>query len=179
MAELLEPPLQLVSSIDSPADTATILVDCEAGGTNQLLTRQALDPVAVIDHHTQPANPPHIRFRDVRPDVVACATIAGSYLREQQIEPGPKLATAMLFAMRTETRGEEFCYSPLDRSMLMWLTERAEPTLLAEIESAPLDVEYYGMSFSHFRTRSSMAKRESACCHVPKGQKSSEKWPTC
>jgi len=144
MAELLEPPLQLVSSIDSPADTATILVDCEAGGTNQLLTRQALDPVAVIDHHSQNANQPHVRFRDVRPDVVACVTIAGSYLREQQLEPGPKLATAMLFAMRTETRGEEFCYSPLDRSMLNWLTERAEPTLLAEIESAPLDIEYYG-----------------------------------
>ncbi|MFC1597221.1 hypothetical protein ACFL5Q_04680 [Planctomycetota bacterium] len=26
----------------------------------------------------------------------------------------------------------------------MWLTERAEPTLLAEIESAPLGAEYYG-----------------------------------
>jgi hypothetical protein len=26
----------------------------------------------------------------------------------------------------------------------MWLTERAEPSLLAEIESAPLSVEYYG-----------------------------------
>jgi nanoRNase/pAp phosphatase (c-di-AMP/oligoRNAs hydrolase) len=144
MVELLEPPIQLVSSIEIPADAATILVDCEARGTNQLLTRLDLRPVAVIDHHLQNDKRMLVRFRDVRPDVVACATIAGGYLREQQIEPGPKLSTAMLFAMRTETRGEEFCYSPLDRSLLMWLTERADPTLLAEIESAPLDLEYFG-----------------------------------
>ena len=50
----------------------------------------------------------------------------------------------MWYAMRTETRGEEFRYSSLDRSILLWLTERAEPTLLAEIESAPLGAEYYG-----------------------------------
>lgn len=143
MADLLEPPIQLVSAIEIPPGTATILVDCEAGGTNQLLTRQDLDPVAVIDHHSQSEEKLPVRFRDVRPDVVACATIAGTYLREQHLEPSPKLATAMLFAMRTETRGEEFSYSPLDRSMLMWLTERAEPTLLAEIESAPLATEYY------------------------------------
>jgi nanoRNase/pAp phosphatase (c-di-AMP/oligoRNAs hydrolase) len=144
MAELLQPPIQLVSVIEVPAGAATILVDCQAGGTNQLLTRQALEPIAVIDHHSEKGAQTPVRFRDVRSDVVACATIAGSYLREQQIEPGPRLATAMLFAMRTETQGEEFTYSPLDRSMLMWLTERAEPSLLAEIESAPLSEEYYG-----------------------------------
>jgi nanoRNase/pAp phosphatase (c-di-AMP/oligoRNAs hydrolase) len=143
MAELLEPPIQLVSAADIPEGAAAILVDCEAGGGNQLLTRQECDPVAVIDHHSQNGRPVPVRFRDVRPDVVACATIAGSYLREQRIEPGSRMATAMLFAMRTETRGEEFCYSSLDRSMLTWLTERAEPALLAEIESAPLNVEYF------------------------------------
>lgn len=143
MAELLQPPIQLVSVVDIPDEAATILVDCEVGGGNQVLTRQAVVPVAVIDHHIQKDEPVPVRFRDARPDVIACATIAASYLHEQQIDLQPKLATAMLYAMRTETRGEEFCYSPLDRSMLMWLTEQANPTLLAEIESAPLEVEYF------------------------------------
>ena len=98
----------------------------------------------MIDHHRYEHERVLIPFRDCRPEAVASASIVASYLREQNIEPGPKLATAMWYAMRTETRGEEFRYSLLDRSILLWLTERAEPPLLAEIESAPLGAEYYG-----------------------------------
>ena len=144
MLELLNPPLRLVTSIELPTRTAVLLVDCDVGGTNQLLSRQGIFPVAVIDHHRYEHERVLVPFRDCRPEVVASASIAASYLREQNIEPGLKLATAMWYAMRTETRGEEFSYSSLDRSILLWLTERAEPTLLAEIESAPLGAEYYG-----------------------------------
>ena len=144
MLELLNPPLRLVTSIELPTRAAVILVDCDVGGTNQILSRGEILPVAVIDHHSYERERVFVPFRDCRPDAVASASIAASYLREQNIEPGPKLATAMWYAMRTETRGEEFRYSSLDQSILVWLTERAEPTLLAEIESAPLVAEYYG-----------------------------------
>jgi nanoRNase/pAp phosphatase (c-di-AMP/oligoRNAs hydrolase) len=143
MVELLGPPIRLVSRIDVPKDAATILVDCIPGNTNQALTREAVEPVAVIDHHRAARCSAAVRFCDIRPDVVASASIAASYLREQRIDPGPKLATALLYAMRTETCGQEFYYSRLDRSILKWATERAEPTLLAEIESAPLDSDYF------------------------------------
>ena len=143
MVDLLGPPIRLVTSVESSPTAATILVDCKAGATNQLMTRQGLEPVAVIDHHPTQGEQVAVRFRDVRPETVASVTIVASYLREQEIEPSPKLATAMWFAMRTETRGEEFHFSPLDRSILTWLTERADPILLAEIESAPLNPEYY------------------------------------
>jgi nanoRNase/pAp phosphatase (c-di-AMP/oligoRNAs hydrolase) len=76
--------------------------------------------------------------------VAASATIAATYLREQKIEPGAKLATAMIYALRTETRGCQTHHSQLDREVLTWLTEHAEPALLAEIETAPLSREYFG-----------------------------------
>ena len=69
-------------------------------------------------------------FRDVRPEMAASASIAANYLREQGIEPGEKLATAMVYAIRTETRGSETHYSRLDRLIVLWLTERADPSLL-------------------------------------------------
>jgi nanoRNase/pAp phosphatase (c-di-AMP/oligoRNAs hydrolase) len=146
MVELLMPPIELVDDLEIPQGTASILVDCGVGATNHLLTRERIQPVAVIDHHPYCRNGSggNLQFKDIRTHVAASASIVASYLREQGVDPGVKLATAMLYAMRAETRGCEFRYSRLDRAALTWLTARAEPSLLAAIESAPLDREYFG-----------------------------------
>ena len=47
-------------------------------------------------------------------------------------------------SIRTDTRGYQTHYSAADRAVLPWLTERGEPSLLAEIENAPLTREYFG-----------------------------------
>lgn len=144
MVDLLRPPVELVERVEVTDRTAAILVDCGVGTTNQLLTRELIDPVAVLDHHRTMDRRAATPFVDARPEVAALATIAGSYLREQDLEPGAKLATALLYAIRSETTGCGFRYSALDRSMLLWLTERADPGLLAEIEHAPLSTRYFG-----------------------------------
>jgi nanoRNase/pAp phosphatase (c-di-AMP/oligoRNAs hydrolase) len=159
MVELLDPPLQIVDSLAEDPDTAIVLVDCGLGTSNHLATRERLHPVAVIDHHSlshSSARGPGgtdgssasgscygVEFADIRPSVAATATIAASYLREQGIEPGVKLASAMLYAMRTETCGCETQHTELDRSIMCWLTEHAEPGLIAEIENAPLARAYF------------------------------------
>jgi nanoRNase/pAp phosphatase (c-di-AMP/oligoRNAs hydrolase) len=158
MVELLDPPLQIVNGLTEDPDTAIVLVDCGLGTSNHLATRERLHPVAVIDHHSlshSSARGPGgtggssasgcygVEFADIRPSVAATATIAASYLREQGIEPGVKLASAMLYAMRTETCGCETEHSELDRSIMCWLTEHAEPGLIAEIENAPLARAYF------------------------------------
>src|SRR5580692_3889281 len=143
MVELLNPPLRIVDRLAEDPDTATVLVDCGLGTSNHLATRDRLRPVAVIDHHAVARTPADIAFADIRPAVAATATIVANYLREQSIEPGVKLATAMLYAMRTETCGCETEHSELDRSIMLWLTEHAEPGLIAEIENAPLARAYF------------------------------------
>jgi len=144
MVDLLGPPIELLEDIKVPTGTATILVDCGLDSTNHLLARKGIVPVAIIDHHLSNGHPSHVAYRDIRPRVAASASIAASYLREQRIAPQPKLATAMLYALRTETCGYETHHSRLDRSILPWLMARAEPELLAEIENAPLPPEYFG-----------------------------------
>jgi nanoRNase/pAp phosphatase (c-di-AMP/oligoRNAs hydrolase) len=143
LVELLNPPLRMVDRLADEPETATVLVDCGLGTSNHLATRDRLQPVAVIDHHAVSRTPADVPFADIRPTVAATATIAASYLREQGIEPGVKLATAMLYAMRTETCGCETEHSELDRSIMLWLTEYAEPGLIAEIENAPLARAYF------------------------------------
>lgn len=144
MVELLSPPVELVTDVVTGNDAAVILVDCGVGTTNHLVTRSGIEPVGVIDHHQSGSGERNLRFKDIRSDAVASASIAASYLREQQIEPGMKLATAILYAIRTETCGGETEYSALDRSVVKWLTDLADPTLLAEIENAPLERDYFG-----------------------------------
>jgi nanoRNase/pAp phosphatase (c-di-AMP/oligoRNAs hydrolase) len=144
MVEQLKPPLEIVSQIEDTDGLAAILVDCSPASGNHLLARQSLVPVANIDHHApkEDARVP-LRFRDVRPRAAATASIVAGYLREQKIAPSASLATAMLYAFKSETQGHETHYTRSDRAVFSWLTERADPSKLAEIENAPLPRAYY------------------------------------
>jgi len=143
MVKLLDAPIELVRKIECPAGAAVVLVDCGLGSQNHLFVGNGVKPVAVIDHH-----PPGVRqaatpFLDVRPRTAASASITASYLREQAMEPSRRLATALFYAIRTETRGNETYYARLDRTVLSWLTNFTDPAQLAEIENAPLSPEYF------------------------------------
>lgn len=144
MMKLLHPPLELVDRFVFPANAASVLVDCGAASQNHLLARAKITPTAVIDHHCYDHCPGQAIWEDIRPKMAATASIAASYLREQKILPHAGLATAMLYALRTETRGAEVHFSRLDRAVLVWLSERSDPSLLAQIENAPLLPEYFG-----------------------------------
>jgi len=142
MVKLLRPPLQLVDDFRPGPETAVILIDCGPEATNHLMSEEAVLPVAVVDHHDPQADL-DVPVKDIRPNVAASATIATAYLRQQKLEPGSRLATGLVYAVRTETRGFATHHSRLDRAVLPWLMRRADPTLLAEIENAPLAPEYF------------------------------------
>jgi nanoRNase/pAp phosphatase (c-di-AMP/oligoRNAs hydrolase) len=144
MMKLLKPPLELVDCFVCPTDAAMVLVDCGAVCQNHLLSCDGIEPIAVIDHHRYDHRLGHAAWEDIRPDAAASASIAASYLREQRIRPETGLATAMLYALRTETRGAEVHFSRMDRTVLLWLSDYADQSLLAQIESAPLAPEYFG-----------------------------------
>lgn len=143
MVDLLSPPIELVTTLEVDDCTATILVDCGIGTTNHLVTQHGIHPVAVIDHHLDPNTDGDLAFSDIRTDAAASACIAASYLQESNVEPGIKLATAILYAIRTETAGSETTHSSLDRAIIKWLCGVADPALLAEIENAPLERDYF------------------------------------
>lgn len=143
MVKLLKPPLELVTSFQADAQTAAVLVDCGAGAANHLLSKAGLAPIAVIDHHETHGCP--VRgYCDLRPRMAASASIVGSYLREQKITPDEQLATALMYAIRTETRHAEIRYTRLDRGIFAWLAGLMSPNLLTAIENAPLTRAYFG-----------------------------------
>ena len=167
MVDLLAPPIELVDELVTYR-AATILVDCEMGASNHMLTRAGIVPTGVIDHHTTDICDVAPAFIDIRPNVAASASIAATYLREQQIQPCSKLATALTYAIRTETVGFEFHFSEIDRSILPWLTELSEPSLLAEIESAPLTRPYYADLV--LALQNTFVYSDSALCILPRAE---------
>jgi nanoRNase/pAp phosphatase (c-di-AMP/oligoRNAs hydrolase) len=168
LVRLLGPPLELLSSLELQPRTATILVDCAPDARNHLLSRQDVVPTANIDHHRSNARGGRLAFRDLRASAAATVSIAASYLKEQAVEPGESLATAMLYALRTETQGHETHFSPLDRRMLTWITERAHPGRLARIENAPLRRSHFvdlTLALEQVRTHDDVA-----LCMLPRAE---------
>lgn len=167
MVKLLGAPIELVRGVTCPAKTAVILVDCAWGSENHLFNDHGIEPVAVLDHHHPlPHHRRRLPFQDVRHQVAASATIAACYLREQEVLPTSELATALLYAIRTETRGSETYHSRLDRSIVLWLSERADFTRLAEIENAPLSREYF--SDLVLALQSTLIYEDTALCLLPR-----------
>jgi hypothetical protein len=142
LLELLRPPIELVEEIDPGQRTATVLVDCSPASVNHLLGGDRA-PTAVIDHHESKGDGFRIPFRDLRPRVTASASIAAQYMREQRIEPPRAVATALLYAIRTEMIGARKALSRVDHSALRWLSGYVEYDVLFEIENPPLPHYYY------------------------------------
>ncbi len=143
MIDLLGPPVELVDRLDPGPRTAIVLVDCDPQATNHLVGRADLRPVAAVDHHQQQKRRPRLKFRDIRTNLAASASIVTTYLREQGVWPTVRLATALLYAIHTETQGQETGFSQVDRDAASWLTPRADLSLMAQITNAPLPQAYF------------------------------------
>lgn len=143
MIRLLEPPLSFVDEIDCPPSCGLVLADCVPGAGNHLLSETDVRPVAVLDHHQLGEYKYRVKFRDVRPGVSATATIAASYLLEQGLVPNSALATALLYALRTDTKTTYPKLSRVDRRIISWLAGMVDYRKLTEIENAPLGRTYF------------------------------------
>lgn len=142
MVRLLKPPMELVDDLQLD-DCSVVLVDCSPAATNHPANGAASRILAVIDHHEPTANGFRPAYSDIRPRVAATAGITAKYLREQDVELGVDLATALLYAIHTELAGPDTYLSRFDRGIITWLSERADHGKLAEIEGAPLPRVYF------------------------------------
>jgi nanoRNase/pAp phosphatase (c-di-AMP/oligoRNAs hydrolase) len=131
-----------VDELTMDSGTLIVLIDCRPEALNHLPLGDAR--LAVIDHHKSQAHlPPAVVYADLRPKVAASASIAACYLHEQELVPTPELATALVYAIRTEAGGGAVHFSSLDQRMFNWASRYAQAEYLAEIEEAPLPSAYF------------------------------------
>ena len=77
-----------------------ILVDSQKGNSN--IIDITGDEIICVDHH--PCNDMfEYRFKDIRPEVGACATMIAQYFYENHVPVDQKIATALTYGIRIDT----------------------------------------------------------------------------
>jgi nanoRNase/pAp phosphatase (c-di-AMP/oligoRNAs hydrolase) len=118
------------------------LVDTQARtGNNQLPPR--LVPDIVIDHHPLRKNTQSGPFFDIRPKYGATATILAEYMLAAGIQPTHAQATALIYAIRSETQDFAREHAGPDKAIHDLFFPRANHRLLARIQSPRLPFAYF------------------------------------
>ncbi len=128
--------------------SALALVDTQPGaGNNRLPTNHT--PQIVIDHH-HPIRETirKVPYADVQPEIGATVTLLDQYLETARIVPDSDLATAMFYALKTDTRGLSRGASSIDKVVYLKLLAQIDHIKLIQIEQAGLPQIYF-RAFNH------------------------------
>ncbi len=98
MIRLLTIKLSHISTVDPEDYDKIVMVDSQPDHSDVLLN---IKPDVIIDHHKDTTG--EIPFKDIRPKYGATATILTEYLLAAKIKPSEKLASALYYAIKTDT----------------------------------------------------------------------------
>lgn len=106
----------------------------------------------VVDHHPAVAeHPVQAAYVDIRPHYGSTSTIFTEYLRGLRIRPGSRVATALLYGIRTDTGSFTRKTTEADIRAYQWLAAYADTSLLMRItrsEYLPEWLPYFTRAFT-------------------------------
>ena len=142
MAKELEIPLTPLNIVDMKEFQVVCMLDTQPGtGNNSFPPDHRVD--IIIDHHPLRELSKLSRWVDVRADYGGTATILYEYLVAQDISLGTKLATALFYAIKSETQDLGREANRPDREAYLRLFHLANKKLLYEITHPKLCREYF------------------------------------
>jgi nanoRNase/pAp phosphatase (c-di-AMP/oligoRNAs hydrolase) len=137
MIEILGIDVGRVAPADIARYDAVAMVDVQPS----FFEERAFDRVdLVIDHHPE-AHPVHAGLKDVRPAYGATSTILTEYLRAAEIVPTWRLATALVYGIKTDTRDLARGATRADLDAFAFLHAHARLDALRRIERPELPPE--------------------------------------
>jgi nanoRNase/pAp phosphatase (c-di-AMP/oligoRNAs hydrolase) len=137
MIRLLRAGLQHVNETDLSSFSRFALIDSQPAH-NPLFEDFSYD--VIIDHHpqTEVKSP----FTDIRPDYGATASIMTEYLRAAKIKPSAQLATALFYAIKTDTGNFERSALIEDVRAFQYLFRHANIYLARKIEQSEITFDF-------------------------------------
>ncbi len=142
MAKELEIPLTPLAIVDLKEYQVVCMLDTQPGtGNNSLPPDSRVD--IIIDHHPLKELSKRCRWVDVREDYGATATILYEYLVAQEVTIGTKLATALFYAIKSETQDLGREANRPDKDAYLRLFPLTNKKLLYEITHPKLPKEYF------------------------------------
>jgi nanoRNase/pAp phosphatase (c-di-AMP/oligoRNAs hydrolase) len=141
MVARLRIPLCRAREIDFDRYDAIVLIDTQPGTGNNALPAGRL-PRAVFDHHPPQPLSRGVAFCDIRPEYGAVVTLVSEYLRAAGMALDRRMATAIFYAIRSETQNLERQATAADARLFTQVFPLVDNRKLARIERAPLSRAY-------------------------------------
>lgn len=117
-----------------------VLIETALPSENNMLPKDVV-PHIVIDHHSTEENVNALEFVDIRAHIGATSTIMIQYLQELDVKMDKKLATALLYGIRTDTNGFIRNISTADLKAVAYLSPFIDRAMLKMVESPPMNPE--------------------------------------
>ncbi len=146
----VNPNLRSLSDVEPDKFDLVALVDTQPGTGNNSLPPGRIANI-VIDHHRLRQSARRCEFTDIRSRYGATATIFLEYLNQAGIVPDTPLATALLYAIRSDTQdlGREAVAA--DIRALEQLYPLANKRMLSEIQKGSVPRSYFRMLTDAFQ----------------------------
>jgi len=142
MAKELGITLTPLEMVDLDEVSAVCMLDTQPGTGNNSLSPDCRVDI-VIDHHPMRATTARSRFVDIRDDYGVTATILYEYLVAQNITIGTKMATALFYAIKSDTQDLGREANLPDREAYLRLFPVANKRILYEITHPKLPMVYF------------------------------------
>jgi len=123
--------------------SALALIDTQAGAGNNRLPTTHFPQIVIDHHHPLREKMGMVPYADVRPEIGATVTLLDQYLETAGIVPDSDLATAMFYALKTDTRGLSRGASSTDKIVYFKLLRKIDHSKLSQIEQAGLSQTYF------------------------------------
>ena len=140
MCQLLEIEIENIEDITEQLSERDeiILVDAQKGNSN--IIDITGEEIICIDHHPT-FDRQEYRFEDIRPEIGACATIIAQYFFENAIPMNSRVATALSFGIRMDTKNLSRGVSKSDMEMLYQMFDRCDQEIIYSLENSHLYFE--------------------------------------
>lgn len=122
--------------------SAIALVDTQAGCGNNSLPKKFC-PSIVIDHHQLSSSKEGIKYIDIRTEMGSTSTMMFQYLEAAGIETNSRLATALFYGLKTDTRGLSRSTTCSDEYAYFKLLSNVDHHKLSQVEQAQLPLVYF------------------------------------
>lgn len=132
--------LHRYEAVDMQSYDKVALVDCSGPGSNNPLPANSHIGI-IIDHHPITDTAIDAEFIDIRPNVGASATILTKYLQELNVDIDNKLATALLYGIRTDTLDFKRNTDSADLSAASYLYPLSDHGILDQLERPSMSIE--------------------------------------
>lgn len=162
MVRLLDINLVHINKIDKERFTRFVIVDSQPSH-NEIFKKFEFN--VIIDHH--PETDTDAPFSDIRPEYGATASIMTEYLRAAKIKPSVKLATALFYAIKTDTNNFKNKTIMEDIRAFQFLFKHANIHLARKIDRAEIQPQF--LKYFEKALRDKRMRRDRLFVHLGTG----------